>query len=204
MATTNLNIKSLGNTTVQSGNGIPDHSSDRGSLYYNLDNNIVWQNVDNLFSWMPLIPSIYGELQLFESVTTINATSTSGFFSTSTLNWKCYNNNIKGFTKVGNTLVLNSGLTGDYRIIMHGVMVIPAATTLTYSVGIAINGTVTNTPKYTSSCSFNSTKNVGHASVILDTVLNGGDTIAVAVGNASATGTFILRDSNLIIYRIDS
>ena len=205
MATTNLITKSLGNIVIQSGNGSPDHSAVSGSLYYNLDTTILWQNIDGSSSsyWMPLIPAIYGELQLIRNATTINATSTTGFFSTSGLTWQCYNNNKKGFTKNGGTLILNNGLTGTYRIIMHAGMIIPSTTAGFYDVGIAINGIVTNTPKYKSACGFNATKNAAHASVILDTTLNGGDNVSVAVGNASATGNFIVRDANLIIYRID-
>lgn len=202
MATTNLTSSSLGQVLVQSGNGTPDHVAPTGTLYYNLDNNMLWVNETGVANgWSIQVPVIYGELDIDTNTTLSTPSGLETFFSLSGLTWVNYNNNLKGFTKSGNKLVLNSGCTGTYRII-GSLGVLYNATVNNYKIGISINGA---TPALNAQSSTNTltTKTSGHGTVIIDRVLNAGDTVELTVApTISGTGTFYVRDANLIIYRI--
>ncbi len=202
MATTNLISKTLGQMLIQSGNGIPDHIAPISSFYYNNDNNMLWQNENGLGNgWMFLPPAIYGELDLDTNTTLTTPVSVNTFVSLSGLTWVNYNNNVKGFTVNNNKLVLNSGLTGTYRII-GSLGVLRNATTNDYKIGVSINGAIPSLNQQSSTGTF-STKTSGHGTVIFDTILNSNDTVELTVATTiNGTATFYVRNGNLIIYRI--
>ena len=51
MATTNLIIKTIGDINIEHGNGTPDHTSNIGSIYINLDTGIHYRNDNGTSSW---------------------------------------------------------------------------------------------------------------------------------------------------------
>ena len=61
MATTNLISKSLGDILLESGNGSPDHTSPKGSLYVDQDTAKVYQNTDGATNWQSYQTVAYGE-----------------------------------------------------------------------------------------------------------------------------------------------
>lgn len=186
---------------MQSGNGSPNHIAPNSSLYYNVDNNILWQNNDNSTSWVPLTTVVYGELDIDTNATLSTPSGVNTFFSLSALTWTNYNRNLKGFNQNLNKLVLNTGLNGTYRII-GSLGVLRNATANNYKIGISING-VTPTDFQQSSTGTISSKTAGHGTVIFDSILNGGDTVELTVApTINGAATFTVRNANLIIYRI--
>jgi hypothetical protein len=204
MPTTNLISKTIGQTLIQSGTGVPDHVAPISTLYYNNTNNMVWVNETGLGSgWVFMTPAMYGELDIDTNTTLSTPGGVNVFISLSGLTWVNYNNNLKGFTKSGNKLVLNSGCTGTYRIIGN-LGVLRNATTNDYKIGVSINGAVPALNAQSSTGTFE-TKTSGHGTVILDRVLNSNDTVELTVAaTINGSATFRVRDANLIIYRIYS
>lgn len=206
MATSNLVSKTIGKTQVQSGNGIPDHVAPLNTLYYNEDNNLLWKNVSGVSNgWMMMPPAIYGELSLDTNVVTSTLPSSINvFLSLSGLTWVSNNNNMKGFTVVGNKLKLNNGLSGRYRIIAN-LGIDRNVTSNNYMMGVSINGVLPPLPVLQTPLSADGDKTSGHGYLSVDVNLNGGDTIELTVSSLLNTSvTFYVRNSSLIIYRIYS
>jgi hypothetical protein len=59
MASTNIKSLSLGGILIQSGNGVPDHISTKGTQYTDLDTAIEYINKDGVAAWYELLDSTY-------------------------------------------------------------------------------------------------------------------------------------------------
>ena len=206
MATTNLTSRTLGQTYVQSGNGTPDHVAPFGSVYTDLNTNLVYvNNSADGTKWALLPPAIYGEVYLPTNSTTL--TTPNGletFVSLSGLTWNS-TGNLKGFTRNNQKLVLNSGCTGTYRIMANMSMLRNSAAGVEngYRLGVSINGSASIPLDYQSSCYVTTIRTVGHGTVLVDRVLNGGDTIELSVAPiVNGTNAFYVRNASLIVYRI--
>jgi hypothetical protein len=202
MPTSNLITSSLGNLQIQSGSGTPNHTANAGTVYYDNNTNMLWESIYGTGnSWMPLTPSIYGELDIDTNTTLSTPSGVNTFFSLSGLTWVNNNNNLKGFTVNNNKLVLNNGLDGVYRVIGN-LGVLYNATVNDYKIGVSINGQVPALSAQ-SSTGTNTVKTAGHGTVIIDTYLSGGTSVELTVApTISGTGTFRVRDANLVIYRL--
>lgn len=202
MATSNLISSSIGNTNIQSGDGTPDHQASVSTIYYDNQTGIIWENTYGLAgTWAPLTPSIYGELDIDTNTTLTTPNGVNVFVSLSGLTWVNNNYNLKGFTVNRNKLVLNNGLRGVYRIIGN-LGVLRNATNNDYFVGVSINGQ-TPSALARSGTGTDANKTSGHGTVIIDVFLNNGDSVELTIApTISGTGTFYVRDANLIIYRL--
>lgn len=202
MATSNLISTSLGDINIQSGNGTPNHESSISTIYYDNNTGLIWENTNGFTSsWAPLTPVIYGELDVDTNTTLSTPNGVNVYISLSGLTWTNNNYNLKGFTVNGNKLVLNNGLSGVYRIIGN-LGVLRNATTNGYFVGVSINGQ-NPTALARSATGTDVNKTSGHATVIFDSYLNGGDSVEMTIApTISGAGTFYVRNANLIIYRL--
>ena len=202
MPTTNLISKTLGQTNIQSGNGIPDHFAPIATIYYDLDNNMIWKSQNGLSNgWKMMRPSMYGELDIDTNTTLSTPNGVGTFFSLSGLTWVNYNGNVKGFTVNNNKLVLNSGCRGTYRVI-GSLGVLRNATANNYKIGVSING-ATPTLARQSSTGTVAVKTAGHGTVMFDILLNDNDTVELTVApTINGSATFTVRNANLYIYRI--
>lgn len=202
MATSNLISKSLGQTYVQSGNGTPNHSAPISSLYTDLNTNLVWINnsVDGNI-WTLLPPSIYGEIFLPTNTTvTTSVASLGSFISLSGLTWNSAGS-LKGFTRNNQKLTLNSGCTGTYRI-MANMSFVRNSTANSHRMGISVNGSTSIPLNYQSGSYVSSNKTVGHGTVVVDRVLNDGDSVELLVTSTISPNSFYVRNASLIIYRV--
>ena len=60
MATTNLTSKSIGDILAQTGNGTPDHTAPKGSIYSDLDTGSVHTNLTGANIWTIMVGVVYG------------------------------------------------------------------------------------------------------------------------------------------------
>lgn len=58
MATTNLISISYGDLKIQHGNGTPDHSAEKGTIYTDLDSGKQYGNIDGSTSWKPKLAAL--------------------------------------------------------------------------------------------------------------------------------------------------
>lgn len=201
MATSNLSSKSLGDILLQSGNGTPNHSSPKGSLYTDQDTATLYINTSGTTTtWQNFVPISYGEGYYVSNgvATTISASNT----------WYAVNNTFttgatNGFSVSANTLVVGSGRDGLYNV-QGSVTIAWVAGTPNYEVGISING---GTPPSVSGGTYNgatisTTYTTANIAFDRQFTLNGGDTIQLAVRNLTDTSNVIIRHAQLVAHRV--
>lgn len=200
MATTNLKKITLGNIEMGSGNGIPDHISKKGSLYYNEDSDTLWQNNDDSTGWNPLIKSIYGEIGVNTNSTVTTISTINVWVLLSALSWSGFGvSTLKGFSISGNKLVLNNGLDGVYRILASATVL--RSITSEFEIGISKN-TINPTIGFISGGGVNTTNTSSNCVITNDIRLVGGDTIEMAARCTDAASNLIVRNGSIVIHRI--
>jgi hypothetical protein len=197
MATTNLISKSLGTVLTQSGNGVPDHTASKGSLYSNIDTGTVYTNVDGAVAWDPLVGVVYGFgfYQDNVTVTTIGTVNT----------WVGVANNLtagdtNGVTTSTNTLVLGAGRTGVYSIIINATIAYVVGTN-NYELGISVNNAIPVAGRYSGNM-VNATFDRADISVKCIVNLNAGDNIRLAIRNITNNGNVIVRNAQVFLRKI--
>ena len=140
MATTNLESRSLGNILVQVGNGNPDHTADKGSLYTNKDTSTLYTNLDGTNTWLPYNKIGYIQMHLTDNTTEIAPGSLNQWNSTSSLAWTLGEN--QGFTFNAGKVSPNIGKDGKYMVIVAGCIRLDPTFTATYGfeIGVSKNG----------------------------------------------------------------
>lgn len=197
MATTNLISKSLGDILTESGNGSPDHTAPKGSLYVDKDTAILYQNIDGATDWREMITVAYGYAfyQDNTTATTIGATNT----------WTAVGNALTegasiGFSANTDTLVVESGYDGDYQV-KGDVTISYVAGTNNYEVGLSVNGSNPSNGTY-SGALIDSTYTRQHIGFETTVSLNSGDTLEFAVRNLTNTDNVIIRHAQLFVRRV--
>lgn len=198
MATTNLISKSLGDVLTESGNGVPDHISPKGSLYVDKDSGRLYQNIDGATTWISFSTVAYahGYYATNTIATTISSTNT----------WTTVNNNFTegasvGFSASTNTLVLKTGYDGNYEI--NGEITLShVANANNFEVGVSINGANPTAGSYNGT-SINATYTRQTVGFEANKNLVGGDIISLGVRNLSSTDDVIIRNAQIFIRRLD-
>lgn len=197
MATTNLNSKSIGDVLAQSGNGTPDHTAPKGSIYSNLDTGSVHTNLTGSNVWSVMVGVVYG-FGFYQDNTTQTTISTTN-------TWVGVNNNLisgdsNGITTSTNTLVLGTGRSGVYEITLCGTIAFVTGTN-SYQLGISINNTVPADGRFagnTLSATFTRANITAKAIV----TLTAGDNIRIAARNITANSNIIVRNAQLFLRKI--
>jgi hypothetical protein len=198
MATTNLISKSLGDVLTESGNGTPDHTSPRGSLYTDKDVGKLYQNTDGSTMWLAFSTVAYGYGYIADNTTQTTIVSTNVWASVSITLTEGVN---VGFSANTDTLVVENGYNGDYEI--NGEVTIGfVAGTNDYEVGLSINGGNPSAGAYNGS-SVDTTYQTQHLGFEDKITLSDGDTIEFAVRNLTNTNNVIIKHAQMFIRRLD-
>lgn len=198
MATTNLISKSLGDILTQSGNGSPDHTAPRGSLYVDEDTGTVYVNQNNATVWENLQTVSYGE-GYYQDNTTATLIALTNSWTSVDNNFISGNNN--GFTVSSNTLVLGAGRTGTYQISAN-VTIEHVLGAPQIEVGVSRNNSSPIASSY-NGASVNGTFNTANISINYHQVLNGGDNIKLAVRNLFGIDNIIIKHAQIYATKID-
>lgn len=198
MSTTNLISKSLGDVLTESGNGVPNHTSPKGSLYVDKDSGRLYQNKDGLTTWFSFSTVAYGN-SYYQGNTTQTVISTTNV-------WTSVANNLTigpsvGFTVSDNTMVLSEGYDGNYEINAE-LTISNVVGANNYEVGVSVNGDIPTAGSYNGS-SVNSTFITQTIGIETNKTLVGGDTILLGVRNLTTTNNIIIRHAQLFIRRLD-
>lgn len=198
MSTQNLISKSLGDVLTESGNGVPDHTSPKGSLYVDKDSGRLYQNIDGLATWTSFSTVAYGH-GFYEGNTNTTTISSTDTWTTVSNNFTEGNN--VGFSADTNTLVLKNGYDGNYEINAE-VTINHVSGDDNFEVGVSINGNIPTDGSYNGT-SINSTYIRQSVGVETNKSLVGGDTILLGVRNLTSTNNVIIRHAQLFIRRLD-
>ena len=136
MATSNLISKSLGDILLESGNGTPNHTSPKGSLYVDQDTGKLYQNRDGSVDWQIMQTVAYGEAYYQDNVTATSILAAN--------TWTAVANNFTmidavGMTAVGSTMSILPGYEGDYEV-RGDITISYVAGTNNFEVGLSVNG----------------------------------------------------------------
>ena len=197
MATTNLISKSLGGVLLESGNGSPDHTSPRGSIYVDMDSASAYQNLDGATNWQLYNTVAYG-IAYYQDNTTDTTISAQNA-------WTLVSNNLTlqesmGVGVTGSSMGIFSGYEGDYSV-RGEVTISYVAGTNNYEVGLSIDG---NNPGIGS---YNGTQidatftrqHIGFDSIVS---LTASTTLELAVRNITNTDNVIIRHAQLFIKKL--
>jgi len=193
MATTNLVEQSLGDMFLQHGNGTPDHTAPKGSLYSNLNTGIRYINMIGTNVWSDLVLAAYGELYL--SSTLVVSPSTNGYTALTT-NMILRNNS--GISLSSGSMSINTGYSGTYGMLLSMTLSRNAVST-TYTGGISIDSAAP-TLGFTGGTSVDATRLTSNLSVYGTVVLTPGTTITTAL-QAGVAGNVNVLYNNLILWR---
>lgn len=198
MATTNLISKSLGDILTESGNGTPDHSSPRGSLYVNSDDGTLFINKNGSTSWENLQTVSYGEGFYQDNSSTTTISSVNGWFGVGNT-FTSGNNN--GFSISTNTMVLGAGRTGTYQISAN-VTIEHVAGSPQFEVGVSRNNITPIASAY-NGATVTGTYTTANITINFHTQLNAGDDLRLAVRNLTDTNNIIIKHAQIFATKID-
>jgi len=198
MATTNLNSKSLGKIYVQSGNGVPNHISIKGTLYTDIDTGLLYSNINNSTSWVNVSLISYGGVILSGNTTT-TAINRSNWTTIDKLPWYesgvC--NGVHKNSNSGGTLEISTGRGGRYEIDVSASITYSASA---YKVllGISINNA---TPNYYTSTYLTTSKYVS-CPYYYETTLNDGDKVKIVLKSSGISQTVIVSSASIFLKKI--
>jgi hypothetical protein len=197
MATTNLTSKSIGDILAQTGNGTPDHTAPKGSIYSDLDTGSVHTNLTGANIWTIMVGVVYG-FGFYQDNTTQTTISTIN-------TWFGVNNNFtagdsNGVTTSTNTLVLGTGRSGVYEITLCGTIAFVTGTN-SYQLGISINNTVPADGRIAGN-TLNATFSRANVTVKAIVTLTAGDNIRIAARNITSGSNVIVRNAQLFLRKI--
>lgn len=198
MATTNLISKSLGDIFLETGNGTPDHTSPKGSLYVDQDTAKVYQNSDGSTSWQVYQTVAYGEAyyQGNTTATVINTTNT----------WTLVDNtfilgDVVGVTSSGATISILPGYDGEYEV--RGDLTISyVAGTNNYEVGLSVNDLNPSTGSYNGAL-IDVTYTRQHIGFETIVSMTSSTSLKLSVRNLTNTDNVIIRNSQVFLRKIE-
>lgn len=188
MATTNLISKTLGDILIQTGNGIPDHTAPKGSVYTDQDTGVRYINLDSSTTWADLEFAAFGEK--YRTATSTISPSTTGWTELTT-NLSLRNGS--GVSISGSRLVVDPGFDGTYTI-LSSVTFQYNNTSTSYTAGVLVNSAAP-TSGSVSTTSVSTTRNTGNAGILTSAALTAGDTISIGIQAGTAGNVNILYQS---------
>ena len=198
MATTNLISKSLGNILVESGNGLPDHVSPKGSSYVDQDTATLYINQDGNVAWNALKTVAYGEVFYQDNTTQTTISSIDV--------WTAVGNtftegDVNGFSASTDTMVVEAGRAGKYQIVGNATLDYVGGTN-NFEVGISINSAIPIAGAFNGGAlAATYTKANIDINVIID--LSDDDTIELAVRNKDQTNNVIILHGQIFAIKMD-
>ena len=187
MATQNLISKSLGDIVTESGNGTPDHTSPKGSLYSDKDTGVLYKNTNGATSWINFNGIAHGEVYYVDNT---NATSISA-----STTWFSVGNNftegdVVAFSANTDTMVLLNGYDGKYNVVANATIDFVAGAD-NFDIGISVNGATPVDGTYNSG-NVDTTHTTANISITTEIDLVSGDTLELAVRNLDGTNNIII------------
>lgn len=198
MATTNLISKSLGDIFLETGNGTPDHTSPKGSLYVDQDTGKVYQNSDGSTSWQVYQTVAYGEFY-YQGNTTATVISTTN-------TWTLVDNtfilgNVVGVTSSGSSISILPGYDGEYEV--RGDLTISyVAGTNNYEVGLSVNDLNPSTGSYNGAL-IDVTYTRQHIGFETIVSMTSSTSLKLSVRNLTNTDNVIIRNSQVFLRKIE-
>lgn len=197
MATSNLISKSIGDVLTESGNGTPDHTSPKGSLYVDQNTGVLYQNQNGAIAWLPMNTVAYGFGYYQDN------TSATAIASLNT--WTAVANNLTLGTSVGfsastSNLVLISGYDGEYQI-RGDVTIAYVAGTNNFEVGLSVNSANPTNGAYDGGI-VDVTYTRQHIGFTTTKSLTGGTTLSLAVRNLVNADDIIIRHAQLFATKV--
>ena len=194
MATTNLISKSLGDILIESGNGSPDHTSPKGSIYSDKDSGSVYKNTDGSTAWVGFNGIAHGEVYYVDNTTATAIAASNTWYSAGNT---FIEGDVTAFSANTDTMVLLDGYDGKYNIVANATIDYVGGTD-NYAVGVAINGI----PPNPQSGSYNfgnvdATYTTANISSSFVATLSGGTTLELAVLNSGATNNIIIQHGQI-------
>ena len=195
MATTNLISKSLGDILLESGNGSPDHTSPKGSIYSDKDTGIVYKNNDGGTVWINFNGVAHGEVYYVDNTNATTISSSNVWVSAGNTFTE---GDVTAFSANTDTMVLLDGYDGKYNIVMNATIDYVGGTD-NFGVGVSING---GTPPSVNGGAYNfgnvdSTYTTANISSSFVAELTGGTTLELAVLNSGATNNIIVQHGQI-------
>lgn len=199
MATSNLISKSLGNVLTESGNGTPNHNSNKGSLYVDQNTGILYTNIDGDGTWVDKNKVSYGNMYVTGNTTQISVVQNT-WYSLSGATW--VNGVTNGVTFSGDvdTLNVQNGKEGKYLIIGNARINRQTSNAL-YEVGISINSLNPSLGNYFLSCT-TATENTSSINVHGYFNLVNNDTVQLVARNITGTQNILVSESSLTIIKL--
>jgi hypothetical protein len=198
MATTNLISKSLGDLLTESGNGTPDHTSPKGSLYSDKDTGVVWVNTDDATAWQKLNSVAYGEVVIEGNTTSATTISSANQWTPSGVG--IVEGFTVGFSGSSQYLILKNGYDGDYSVRLDATLSHIAGTP-NFEVGISVNDNDPLAGRY-SGCYIDSTQSSQHVGVQSIINLTGGTKLSVDIQNLTDTSNVYLEHLQLFARKV--
>lgn len=200
MATSNLISKSLGSVLTQSGNGSPNHTAVKGTIYVDQNTSILYVNVDNSTSWIEYNKVSYGNMYISGNATVITPVVANTWYSLSGATWSAGTTNGVTFSGGSDTLNVQTGKPGKYLVIGNGRINRQTANAV-YELGISINNSSPSVGYYNMSCT-QATETSSSISVHGYFNLSAGDTVQLAARNITTTNNILVSESSLTIIKL--
>lgn len=205
MATTNLISKSLGGVLTESGNGIPNHISPKGSTYVDQDSGIKYINTNGVSQWRSINNVVYAKNTLTGNTSEINGVSTGLWypletnFATGTIPWSASTTYGITYTATTNQFIIDYG--GQYGIGMNATFDRVSLNDTRFRMGVAIDSII-QTNRDTALCSINSSETKATTSLYNVYNLSGNTTVEMVVSNTTSTTNILVSEANITITRI--
>ena len=197
MATNNLISKSLGDLLMESGNGVPDHTSPKGSIYTDQDTGVLWQNTNGTTAWGHLTTVAYGEGGYQDNDTTITIATLD--------QWVDVGNTLTegvvvGFSANTDTLVLLDGYDGQYEV-RGDVTIVYVAGSDNFEVGLSVDGAQPIAGTYNSGhvTSVFTAQHIGFQTIV---DLVGGETLSFDIRNTSNNDDVKVKHAQLFARKL--
>jgi hypothetical protein len=197
MATTNLIEKSLGNVLIQSGNGTPDHTADKGTTYTNIDTGTLSINTDGTSGWSTLNMTSFGEIYIVGNTSTTTIGTQNQWYTESGTTWTT--GTMNGFSRSVGNLFIDTGRSGKYEVILNST--IEYVGQASYEVGICHNNITPSSGAY-GGATVTSVIDTSCINVNTYIDLDDGDSVALCIRNTTGTSNVIVRHGSIIATRV--
>jgi len=198
MATTNLISKSLGDILLESGNGTPNHTSPKGSLYVDQDTGKVYQNTNGSTSWQAYQTVAYGQTY-YQNNTTATVIATTN-------TWTLVDNvftlgNSVGVTASGATISILPGYDGEYEV-RGDVTIAYVAGTNNFEVGLSVNNLNPSTGSYNGALidATYTRQHIGFENIVS---MTSSTSLKLSVRNLTNADDVIIRNAQVFLRKIE-